>query len=222
MWTMLGVAGLIACIFGVVLSPLFPPWHVCWRALFRIRTPLLVLLSILAMSSVAVANRHKHHQRYHHYHHHHRAPLHLTIHASPAPSPVAAPSGWFSFFSSGGGSSVVASARSYIGYTGDAFGRSTLWCARFMNVVLNKNGYTGTGSDWAKSFEHYGRPAPPAAVGSIAVMNRSGGGHVGIVSGVTARGDPILISGNSGGVRGNRTVTEGVYSASRIIAYRWP
>jgi hypothetical protein len=50
---------------------------------------------------------------------------------------------------------------------------------------------------------------------SSATMGRRGGGHVGIVTGTTSDGDPILISGNS---YGNR-VYEGPVDRRRIITY---
>ena len=44
---------------------------------------------------------------------------------------------------------VVAEARRYIG--GNPTGRGSLWCARFMNMVLQRSGHRGTGSDMARS-----------------------------------------------------------------------
>jgi hypothetical protein len=41
--------------------------------------------------------------------------------------------------------------------------------------------------------------------------------HVGVVSGVDANGNPIIVSGNH-----NRTVGESVYPRSRIAAYVLP
>lgn len=47
-----------------------------------------------------------------------------------------------------GDSSVVAEARRYLG--GNPTSRSSLWCARFMNMVLERTGHHGTGSDLAR------------------------------------------------------------------------
>lgn len=66
----------------------------------------------------------------------------------------------------------------------------------------------------AKSFSGYDRRLSGPAVGAIAVMSRRGGGHVGVVSGVTAAGDPIVISGNH-----NRRVVDSVYPRGRILTY---
>ncbi|MGJ4892865.1 TIGR02594 family protein [Bradyrhizobium sp. HKCCYLRH3099] len=116
----------------------------------------------------------------------------------------------------GGGSSVVSAARSYIG-GGNPTGRRSLWCARFMNMVLERTGHRGTGSDMARSFASYGQRVSGPQVGAIAVMSRRGGGHVGVVSGVDAQGNPIVISGNNG----NR-VRETAVSRGRVYAYVMP
>lgn len=114
-----------------------------------------------------------------------------------------------------GSSSLVSEARRYIG--GNPTGRGSLWCARFMNMVLQHQGYRGTGSDMARSFASYGQRVSGPQIGAIAVMGRRGGGHVGIVSGIDAQGNPILVSGNNG----NR-VREAPVSRGRIYAYVMP
>jgi uncharacterized protein (TIGR02594 family) len=115
-----------------------------------------------------------------------------------------------------GSSNIVAEARRFIG-TGNPTSRATLWCARFMNMVLRDLGYRGTGSDAASSFASYGQRVSGPQVGAIAVMSRHGGGHVGVVSGIDAQGNPILVSGNYG----NR-VREAAVSRRRIYAYVVP
>jgi len=116
---------------------------------------------------------------------------------------------------SGSSSGLVMEARHYLG--GNPTGCGSLWCARFMNMVLQHTGHRGTGSDMASSFAHYGHRISGPQVGAIAVMGRRGGGHVGIISGVDARGNPIMISGNNG----NR-VREAPISRGRIYAYVMP
>jgi uncharacterized protein (TIGR02594 family) len=121
-------------------------------------------------------------------------------------------------FQSGGfgSSGLVAEAKRYIG--GNPTGRGRLWCARFMNMVLEKSGHRGTGSDMARSFASYGQRISGPQVGAIAVMSRGRrGGHVGVVSGIDASGNPIVVSGNHG-----HRVAESVYSKSRIYAYVMP
>ena len=114
-----------------------------------------------------------------------------------------------------GGSDVVAEARRYLG--GNPTGRGSLWCARFMNMVLQHTGHRGTGSDLAFSFAHYGERVSGPQVGAIAVMGRRGGGHVGIVSGIDSKGNPILISGNN-----RNRVREAPVSRGRIYSYVMP
>ena len=121
---------------------------------------------------------------------------------------TAAPTGF-------GSSNIVAEARRYLG--GNPTSRGSLWCARFMNLVLQHSGYRGTGSDMASSFAHYGHRISGPQVGAIAVMARRGGGHVGIITGIDAAGNPIMISGNN-----RNRVREAPISRGRIYAYVMP
>lgn len=116
----------------------------------------------------------------------------------------------------GGGSSLVSEARRYIG--GNPTGRSSLWCGNFMNLVLERTGHPGSSSNMARSFASYGTRVSGPQVGAIAVMSRgANGGHVGVVSGIDANGNPIIISGNHG-----HRVAESVYPRGRIYAYVMP
>jgi len=131
-------------------------------------------------------------------------------------STLTPPGGVMAPASFGGSSNVVTEARRYLG--GNPTGRGSLWCARFMNMVLQHSGYRGTGSDMAKSFASYGQRVSGPQVGAIAVMTRGrGGGHVGVITGIDAKGNPIMISGNNG----NR-VREAPVSRGRIYAYVMP
>jgi uncharacterized protein (TIGR02594 family) len=97
-------------------------------------------------------------------------------------------------------------------------GMSRVWCARFMNFVLERSGYEGTGSDAAASFAKYGRRILWPQVGAIAVMTRGkNGGHVGVVTGVADDGRIVVLSGNH-----NKRVGIGHYPPSRIYAYVVP
>lgn len=169
-----------------------------------------------------------HASRYHHYHHYRHYVRSSRFERSAAQSQAsgfantqasynpnanagASMSGGF-----GGGSGLVSEARRYLG--GNPTGRGSLWCARFMNMVLQHTGHQGTGSDMASSFAHYGTRVSGPQVGAIAVMSRGRrGGHVGIITGVDAQGNPIMISGNNG----NR-VREAPISRGRIYAYVMP
>ena len=117
---------------------------------------------------------------------------------------------------SGSSSGLVMEARQFVGTKPSGMGGS-LWCARFMNMVLEKTGRQGTGSAMANSFANYGHRVSGPEVGAIAVMGRRGGGHVGIITGIDASGNPIMISGNNG----NR-VREAPISRGRIYAYVMP
>ena len=85
---------------------------------------------------------------------------------------------------------------------------SWTWCSR--------TGPSG-GGNLALGYAHYGTRVSGPQVGAIAVMGRHGGGHVGVVSGIDANGNPIIVSGNH-----NHTVAESVYPRGRITAYVMP
>jgi uncharacterized protein (TIGR02594 family) len=186
-------------------------------------------LVFVASATPASARSHHHgagrHARAHHHHHHHHHHIRHTRHRrfaqargmeagirqsrAPAFTQNVSPAAGF------GSSNVVAEARRYIG--GNPTGRGRLWCARFMNMVLQHSGLHGTGSDMASSFAHYGQRVSGPQIGAIAVMGRRGGGHVGVVSGIDASGNPIVVSGNHG-----HRVAESVYPRGRIYAYVMP
>ena len=109
---------------------------------------------------------------------------------------------------------LVAEARKYIGT--NPTGRGSLWCGAFMDLVLKRTGHAG-GGNLACGYAHYGTRVSGPQVGAIAVMGRHGGGHVGVVSGIDANGNPIIVSGNH-----NHTVAESVYPRGRIAAYVLP
>jgi uncharacterized protein (TIGR02594 family) len=197
----------------------------------------LALSSAVVAASATPASARSHHGGGHHAHAHHSHHAHRHAHhghryarASRSHGGVAAvrarrfersqaslTGGSESSGTSGafGGSSVVTEARRYLG--GNPTGRASLWCARFMNFVLERTGHHGTGSDMARSFASYGQRVSGPQVGAIAVMGRRGGGHVGVVSGIDAQGNPIVISGNYG-----HRVREVPMSRGRIYAYVIP
>jgi uncharacterized protein (TIGR02594 family) len=124
------------------------------------------------------------------------------------------PSDGSTAFAAFSGNSLVEEARKYLGT--NPTGRASLWCGAFMDMVLKRTGHPG-GGNLALGYKNYGTRVAGPQVGAIAVMSRRGGGHVGVVSGVDANGNPIIVSGNH-----NRTVAESVYPRSRIIAYVMP
>jgi len=136
-------------------------------------------------------------------------------HAAPARVSRAHAVGGQQAVAGAGDSDVVREARRWLG--GNPTRRSRLWCAAFMNFVLERTGRRGSGSDLARSFASYGHRVAGPQVGAIAVMTRKGGGHVGVVSGVDSAGNPIIISGNHG-----HRVAEAVYPGRRVYAYVMP
>jgi uncharacterized protein (TIGR02594 family) len=197
------------------------------RRLLHVVALAVCSLAMVALATPASARSHHHgagrHARAHHLHHHTRhyhgrhvarasriGPGVERVRAQALPEASDSPAAGF-----GSSSNVVAEARRYIG--GNPTGRGGLWCARFMNMVLRHSGLHGTGSDMANSFAHYGQRVSGPQIGAIAVMGRRGGGHVGVVSGIDASGNPIVVSGNHG-----HRVAESVYPRSRIYAYVMP
>jgi uncharacterized protein (TIGR02594 family) len=198
---------------------------VAFRRLLHVVALAVGSLAMVALATPASARSHHHgagrHARAHHHHHRIRHYRHRHFAQARDVGGVEQP-GAPAFTQAGvspaagfGSSNVVAEARRYIG--GNPTGRGRLWCARFMNMVLQHSGLHGTGSDMASSFAHYGQRLSGPQVGAIAVMGRRGGGHVGVVSGIDASGNPIVVSGNHG-----HRVAESVYPRSRIYAYVMP
>jgi uncharacterized protein (TIGR02594 family) len=119
-----------------------------------------------------------------------------------------------------GSAAVLLEALRWRGRTASQLGLPTrLWCADFMNFVLRKSGGKGTHSRAARSFLEYGKRLDGPRVGAIAIMYRKGAnsGHVGIVRGTDGKGNPILISGNSG-----NTVRQSTYPKERVLGYVMP
>lgn len=120
------------------------------------------------------------------------------------------------------GARAVEEAKRYMGMTGAQLGvvHRGLWCGEFLGriadrVGMRKPGNPNMAGEWIAAGTRVARPQ----VGAIALV---GGGkkhvaHVGIVSGITPAGDPILVSGNY-----NNRVAEATYSHTRIVAYVLP
>lgn len=108
------------------------------------------------------------------------------------------------------GSDLVTEARRYIGT--NPTDRRTLWCGAFVDLVLRRTGHKGGGLN-APAYANYGTRLSGPRIGAIAVMS----GHVGIVSGIDASGNPIIVSGNH-----RSTVDEVVFPRRMIVAYVQP
>ncbi|WP_424578847.1 CHAP domain-containing protein [Bradyrhizobium sp. USDA 241] len=163
----------------------------------------LLCAAALAVT-VSTAEARPHHR---HRHHHHQV----------VQQPVEQPSfisGFQDGFQQGSaaGNGIVSRARQFVGDTASQVGvRTTLWCSAFLRKITGAQDV----DDRALSWERHQHIAPQ--VGAVVTMGRRGGGHVGIVSGFTKNGDPIVISGNHGG-----RVREAVYSRNRIRAWVSP
>lgn len=105
---------------------------------------------------------------------------------------------------------LVARARAYMGT--NPTGWSRLWCGKFMEMIAPSAAARISNPALARNWIAAG-PRVPCSTGTVAVLGRGRrGGHVGVVSGVDANGNLMIVSGNH-----NRTVGEGLYSRSRVI-----
>jgi uncharacterized protein (TIGR02594 family) len=114
------------------------------------------------------------------------------------------------------GAELLASAQQFRGLSEtrdngtlqDLFGKAnmhvdpkiTAWCAAFVNAVLATNGLPGTGSLSARSFLKYGESTDKPVPGDIVVSKRGTGaeGHVGFFQGTDAKGNILVLGGNTG------------------------
>lgn len=87
-----------------------------------------------------------------------------------------------------------------------------LWCGCWLAKHL---GLSDASLNSAREWLRFPHTSPHA--GSVAVLRRGRGGHVGIVKAIDANGNPTLLSGNH-----NHRVGIGVYPKSRVIAYVAP
>jgi uncharacterized protein (TIGR02594 family) len=109
------------------------------------------------------------------------------------------------------GASPIDTARRFLG--GNPTGWGSVWCGRFMAMIFPQAAARLHNPAWARDWERL--PHVPPQVGAVAVLHRGGGGHVGLVTGFDARGNPVLIAGNAGGNR----VREYAVAARRVVAY---
>jgi uncharacterized protein (TIGR02594 family) len=143
------------------------------------------------------------------------APAAAEPRASVAPAALAGIGGGL------GGGSLISEARRYVGMTGAQLGvkHRGAWCGEFLGRVARVAGIKTPGNpNLAPEWREAGQRISGPRVGAIALVNRGRGvGHVGIVTGVSDSGDPIIISGNH-----NNRVAEVTYPRGRIAAYIWP
>lgn len=91
------------------------------------------------------------------------------------------------------------------------------WCAKSVNLWLQRSGKKGCGGNTAISCLSAGRKLAGPTIGALAVMKH----HVGIVTEV--HGSQVtLVSGNHSGRSGARKVGVGKYARGRVVGYVWP
>lgn len=93
----------------------------------------------------------------------------------------------------------------------------TPWCAAFVGACLESAGVVSTRFESARSYLQWGDVLSSPLLGSIVVLGRTGGGHVGFVVGLTAAGDPLVLGGNQ-----DDQVSVRRFASSRVLGYRWP
>lgn len=96
----------------------------------------------------------------------------------------------------------------------------TPWCAAWANAVLRQSGYSGTGSNLARSFLNYGSRTRSPGQGDIVVLGRRGGGHVGFLverSIRNGRNYVKVLGGNT-----SNSVKTAWYPESKVLGYRHP
>lgn len=93
------------------------------------------------------------------------------------------------------------------------------WCGAFIALCMQRSGieYPARYAS-ALAWAGWGEAVPGPMYGSIAVLSRNGGGHVGIVTAISRDGRRIcLLGGNQGD-----SVSEAWFHADRVTAYRVP
>ena len=91
----------------------------------------------------------------------------------------------------------------------------TPWCSAFANWCVEKAGYAGTDSAWARSWLNWGSAITKPRHGCIVVLQRNvNNGHVGFYLGATATGIRLL-----GGNQSNE-VKVSIYKKSDLLGYR--
>lgn len=88
------------------------------------------------------------------------------------------------------------------------------WCAAFVNGILARKGYRGTGSNFAISFARYGTSTREPQRGDIVVFRS----HVGFFEGYVMRGNKRFVA-VLGGNQSNQ-VKVSYFPASRVLSYR--
>lgn len=92
----------------------------------------------------------------------------------------------------------------------------TYWCSAFVNWCVERSGYEGTDSAWARSWLNWGKAIKKPHKGCIVVFKRGSGGHVGFFMGEKEKKIRVL-GGNQ-----SDEVNISLYSKSDFLGYRVP
>lgn len=92
------------------------------------------------------------------------------------------------------------------------------WCGAFAAHCMKAAGLPHP-DQYAKamSWATYGTATSSARLGSVAVFQRAGGGHVGFVAGIRKNGNLVILGGNQ-----DDGVTLADFPRSGLVALRWP
>ena len=92
----------------------------------------------------------------------------------------------------------------------------TYWCSAFVNWCVEKAGYAGTDSAWARTWGSWGESVTTPERGCIVVFKRGRGGHVGFYISETENEIEVL-GGNQ-----DDSVCIKPYPKSRFLSYQMP
>jgi uncharacterized protein (TIGR02594 family) len=93
---------------------------------------------------------------------------------------------------------------------------ATFWCSAFVNWCVEKAGYAGSNSAWARSWLNWGKGVTRPRRGCIAVFRRDAGGHVAFYVG-TARESYQVLGGNQ-----KDAVCIAEYRKADLLGFRVP
>jgi|SRR3990167_91989 len=93
----------------------------------------------------------------------------------------------------------------------------TPWCAAFVGGCLEAVGIRSSSYESAVSYAAWGRGLNAPTYGSIVVLARKGGHHVGFLVGRSATGELAVLGGNQADA-----VNIKMFSHDRLKAQRWP
>lgn len=94
----------------------------------------------------------------------------------------------------------------------------TPWCGTFVGAMVSACGIKPS-KHWyrAKDWLNWGLDLTGPAVGAVVVFERSGGGHVGFITGRDTLGRLLVLGGNQG-----NSVSIAPFDHARVVGYRWP